>query len=158
MPIPGESVGADPKPYPIPLSVGKTITGHVSVPAGVPVVGFEVGAYVVPPRHVHESPVRTAVLADDGMFRLVGLRAGPYVVVVHRRIEGGRWTGEAELDAPAAGVEVDLEFHPDPKPDREEGSEEPLDVHAGQHRIRVSVRTPGGEPLAGGGSRSCRSS
>ncbi len=69
----------------ISVAPGSTITGAISVPAGIDAAGLTVVAesqFVSPTRHTFPATTRTAAVQRDGRYRISGLGEGSYTVRV----------------------------------------------------------------------------
>lgn len=148
--VPEECIGPNAKPYVVKLKPGQSVAGTVHLPEGVSGSGFQLGAYPRPMRGSDRSAVRTTSAAADGSFRIVGLRAARYSIRARKGVKGGAWSGSVELEAPSAEAKIVVEFNPAPESQESRG-ESPPDFHRGQHRIKLTVNTPDGKPLAAGG-------
>lgn len=97
---------------------GAVITGNVSYKNGEPAIDHPVTVLRRQGNHystfwTNVSTMQAALLTDDrGMFRIMGLPAGEYLVGATPRIEHGELVKEESLEANMIGSSLAMTFHP----------------------------------------------
>ena len=98
------AAGASPAPVAVAVSRGATVTGRLQGPAGFPLAGCTLSFNPADPKSPWSEGGAQAKVAEDGSYRVAGLRAGTYRATLWRA--GGAEEGRPPHPPAPGGAQV----------------------------------------------------